>query len=187
MPKLKINIQSFSKNIETYSLTDKNNNKIELLKPDKDVSVILKFIGLKFLKQKVISEWSVVQLLSDFEKEENLITDNIDLEIENYLVPDTILDDDDDSDDDGDDHDNDNDHDNNNLEEMHIIENLESSNSDKNDAPIENKIEEPVLENNNNHILELTKEELNKYKSLLQENEIKYNELKNNIKKCLDL
>ena len=193
MPKIKIHISSGSKNLE-YTLTDRNDNKIDSLKNNEKVSVILKFTGLKFLKQKVISEWNVVKIISDFESYENLITDNIDLEIENYLNSSDNEDDDSLSEDD------------NKSEDNYDLNENENEKQNKNENQSENKVElidnmvnntENLMDENepinilnktdNNDILEMTQQELNKYKILFKENEIKYNELKNNIKKCLDL
>lgn len=190
VPKIKINVPSNNKNTESYTITDTNNNKIETFKNNEKISVILKFIGLKFLKQKVISEWSVQQIISDYELEENLTTDNIDLEIENYLEYDDKekLESEDENEYE------ENVQDENTIDTQKEFEDnkKENENSFNIDNSLINKdksFNKDEYENNFNskNILELTQEELNKYKTLLLENENKFNELKQNIKNCLDL
>ena len=138
---------------------------MDSINANENISIVLKFIGLKFLKQKVISEWVPLQIINNCTNEidTNLVlnTDNIDLEIENYLDTDEI----------------------------------EDYLDDKTDINIELESNEE-LENNDNteqenysndDILEHTKNELNKYKLLSEQNESKFNELKQSIIKCLEL
>ena len=164
VPKLRIVIPTQKGELDC-NITDTNNVKMDSINENENISIVLKFIGLKFLKQKVISEWVPLQIINNCTNEidTNLVlnTDNIDLEIENYLDTDEI----------------------------------EDYLDDKTDINIELESNEE-LENNDNteqenysndDILEHTKNELNKYKLLSEQNESKFNELKQSIIKCLEL
>ena len=90
-PKLKLKLYNTKNtNLNTFLIYDKDNKIISNLNKDCKLICILKFNGLKFLSQQVISEWLPIQIKTDYVSENNTfliddnfsIIDNADLNIE---------------------------------------------------------------------------------------------------------
>ena len=79
-PKLKLKLYNTKNtNLNTFLIYDKDNKIISSLNKGCKLICILKFNGLKFLSQQVISEWLPIQIKTDYISENNtfLISDNL--------------------------------------------------------------------------------------------------------------
>lgn len=183
VPKLRITIPQ-QKGAIDCKITDLDDVEMEL-KENEDITLVIQFLGLKFLKQKVISEWVPLKIVNNVKLNNSLSKEvdnekyNIDLEnLDDYLDLENTLEDP-----------ISNDIETQDLNDINLEDNIEDNIEDNEDnVTLEVPETENYLEQDSNYnILEDTKKELDKYKLLFQQNENKFIELKKNIIKCLEL